>query len=106
MGWTIPGLNPGRGNRNAQRVSGAHSASSGYRGLSDRGLRLITHFRLMPRLRMSGVIPPNPPLFLYCVYTENFTSFLLSRYCDWVTDRMTLLGPLDRASPVMEASSV
>jgi hypothetical protein len=61
--WTIRGLNPGRGERffssseRPDRFYGTVDTGVLYRRYSGRSVKFITHVHVVPRLRMSGVIP-------------------------------------------------
>jgi len=56
---------------NSQTGFGAHPA---FCLIGDRGVRVTAYFHLVPRLRISGVLPPStPPICLNGAYKGNFT---------------------------------
>jgi len=87
MGWTTDVLFPA-GAGIFSLCHGAHPASypmgtgDSFQGYSSRGVKLITHPHVIPRLRIRGDIPPFPQhvLMVWCLvnHTDNFAVFTKS----------------------------
>jgi hypothetical protein len=63
-----------------------------------RGVKLTTHFRLVPRLRMHGAMPLLLPTFLWCGTSLNiWVNFALQDGSEWSASRPDRFTPGVRA---------